>query len=1146
VTGESERNSEMENIAVRTSELNTPLNPQRQSAAFPHILGLCIVVPIVLLMPTAGLQAQDTARVTRDLLALYTFESGQGDTVRDRSQAGSPLDLKITPSSAVRWSNGGLIVRASAKISSSVPASKISDAVKRSAALTIEAWVKPHSTQQTGPARIVSLSANANQRNFTLGQDGNRYDVRLRSGSTSVNGIPSTAAPVKSVRDALTHVVYTRDSQGNARIYVNGKQQASKKITGKLSGWDATFRLSLANELDGDRPWLGEFHLVAVYGRALGEKEVRQNFSAGSRGTTTGTRVVGSPPTSFSSRVGNGLRAFYAFEEGSGNIVHDQSGSGQALDLQIDKPSAVQWKDGALVVRSATRIQSQRPAKKLIDAARRSNATTVEAWVRPANTKQAGPARMVSISGDPSRRNVTLGQEKDQYDARLRTTKADGNGLPSTSTGGGMVKTALTHVVFTRDASGNARIYINGKQRKIRKVAGDLSNWKSDFPLVLANEATGDRPWIGTLHLVAIYDRALTADEVTQNFRAGAVSGPPVSSEQLALARHERLFETRIAPLLAKNCLQCHNSASKKGRLDLSRKVAAMAGGESGKVIIAGNAAGSLLWDQIESGDMPPKGAPLSDKDRKLLRQWIDNGAVWVGDVIDPVIYANDDGTGEIWLQRLTVSEYIQTVRSTVNVDVATEARKILPPDLRADGFTNTAYNLNVDLKHVEAYARLAEMIVRQMDVPKFAARFSKSRSLNTDATARDFVKAMGKWILRGPLTAREEIIYSGIATTVASAGGSYQEGVALMIEAMLQSPRFIYRVEDQRGEGMVSDYELASRLSYILWGGSPDAELMRAADAGELMDRKQVTSQASRMLKDPRAVTQSLQFISDWLDVDRLGNMQPNGERFPGWSSELAADMRQETLSFFEEIVWKQNRPLADLLNAQITFATPRLAKHYGLKPKGDGSSEYDVSKVPARGGLLTQGSVLTIGGDDASMVTRGLFLLKDVLRGTVGDPPPGLDTTPVPSKPGLSQRMIGEKRIGNVACGGCHVKFEPLAFGLERFDGVGAWHETDEYGNKLREDGEILFPGAAKPVKYDSSAELMDLLAGNDRVRQSITWKVIQFALGRPLTAADAPIVRKIHEAAQKGGGTYQELMTAIVTSDLVMMNRNTLWEE
>ncbi|MFP6764497.1 MAG: DUF1585 domain-containing protein, partial [Planctomycetaceae bacterium] len=166
--------------------------------------------------------------------------------------------------------------------------------------------------------------------------------------------------------------------------------------------------------------------------------------------------------------------------------------------------------------------------------------------------------------------------------------------------------------------------------------------------------------------------------------------------------------------------------------------------------------------------------------------------------------------------------------------------------------------------------------------------------------------------------------------------------------------------------------------------------------------------------------------------------------------------------------------------------------------------------------------------------------FILKDVLRGTVNDPPPGLDTTPVPSSPGSSQRTIAESRIAGVSCGGCHVKFEPLAFSLERFDGIGALHNQDEHGNRLRDDGEILFPGGAHPIPYRSSGQLMDLLAGSDRVRETITWKVTQFALGRPLRATDARTLRTIHAAAREQGGTYSSLMTAIVSSDLVMMSR------
>lgn len=844
-------------------------------------------------------------------------------------------------------------------------------------------------------------------------------------------------------------------------------------------------------------------------------------------------------------RVARGLQVLYTFDATRGDIIQDQSGLGQALDLTIEKPSAVQWRNGVLVVRSSTKIKSSVPAKKIINAVKRSNSLTVEAWIRPANDQQKGPARIVSISSNSSQRNMTLGQEAKKFDARLRTTSTSSNGIPSTSTSNNSVKTALMHVVFTRDATGTARIYINGKQRANKKVPGKFKNWSKDFPLVLANENSGDRPWLGEFHLVAVFSRALTTNEINQNYRAGTnvKTGKIQTKEELAAARAHQLFETRIAPLLAQNCLDCHDSITKKGRLDLSQKAAALAGGESGKVIVPGKASESLLWEQVKSGDMPPEGKPLSTQEIASLKEWINNGAIWSSDVIDPAVYAHDSRAGDVWVQRLTNSEYIETVRRAVGVNISKEAHEMLPPDLRADGFSNTAYNLNVDLKHVEIYARLAEIIVKRMDVMKFATRFSKSRKLSTDATMREFVGSMGKWLFRGPLDDREVTTYSGIATTVASAGGDYKEAVSYIVEAMLQSPRFIYRIENQRGDGTawpVGEYELASRMSYIIWGGPPDEELIRAADAGELHDPQNVEKQVRRMLQNPRAVERSLQFVSEWLNLDRLSNLRPDRKKFPNWNNGLADDMREETLAFFKEIVWQEKRPLADLLNAQVTYVTPQLAAHYGLKPKGTGLVRYDLTAIPARGGLLTQGSVLTVGGDEASMVTRGLFILQDILRGTVKDPPPGLDTTPVPSKPGLSQRHIAEQRIANASCAGCHVKFEPLAFGLEKFDGLGSFHNKDEHGNQLRDDGEILFPGTAKPVSYQSSAELMNLLAGNPRVQQSITWKVTQFALGRPLVAADARIIDQIHRTAQKNGGTYSSLVTAIVMSDLVQQTR------
>ena len=606
-------------------------------------------------------------------------------------------------------------------------------------------------------------------------------------------------------------------------------------------------------------------------------------------------------------------------------------------------------------------------------------------------------------------------------------------------------------------------------------------------------------------------------------------------SELSAANEKTNHFETKVAPLLATRCLECHDSVSKQGGLDLSKKAAAFAGGANGKAIKPGNASESLLWLMAEAESMPKGRSPLSPEEKRLLGKWIDAGAVWSYEMLDRAVYRHGDRALGNWVQRLTVSEYIETVRGTLGVDVSKEAREILPPDLRADGFKNTAYNLNVDLGHVEAYARLAEAVVARIDV----AAFTGDGATLTD----EQITKIAKRILRGPISEHELGLYRRLAAAVTEAGGSIEDAAGYVTEAMLQSPHFLYRIEQQRGDGTawpVDAHELASRLSYILWGSPPDEALMAAADAGELYDRIEVERHVQRMLDNPRAVARSAEFIDQWLDLDRLSNLQPNPAKFPDWDPAVAADMRRETLAFFEEVVWKQKGPLANLLNARFSYLTPRLAKHYGIEPRGPGFERYDLASTPGRGGLLTQGSVLTVGGDEASMVTRGLFILQDLLFGEVGDPPPGLDTSPVPTGPGQSHRTIAIGRVESPACGGCHGRFEPLAFGLEKFDGLGSYHEVDEHGNKLREDGEILFPGEAVPVSYGSSAEMMDLLAGSDRVRRNIARKLTQFAIGRPLVAVDEPTIERIHQSSLEGGGTYETLIKAIVMSDLVQTTK------
>ncbi len=848
--------------------------------------------------------------------------------------------------------------------------------------------------------------------------------------------------------------------------------------------------------------------------------------------------VAGAFDLAAASRTRVGLQALYDFSAGSGYRIQDHSGEGSAIDLLISEPEAVRWTENGLQLQQPTQIRSDKPAYKLNEAIRRSGEITVEAWITPANLDQKGPARIVTLSGNSSERNFTLGQDADKYDFRLRTLKTGNNGSnPSLSAKTDQTAARQIHLAYTRNRAGKARLYLDGQNTAEKTITGAVGNWDRQFRLALGNEFGADRAWLGTYHLVAVYARALFPKEIEAHYQAGPDAETPPPALAHSPSPNAKLFNAKIAPLLVEHCFECHDTATQKGELDLSRRDAAFAGSSSGKVIIPGNAMESYLLESVMTDEMPKDREPLSVEEKAWLKAWIAGGASWPIEAIDPAAFVHGGETGENWLRRLTVSEYIESVRSAVGIDIAREAHALLPRDLRADGFSNTAYNLSVDLKHVNAYAQLAEKIVAQMDVEKFAGRFSKSRLL-TDDSMRGLVKEMGKWILRGPLESHEITLYRGLSTTAVAAGGDFKEAVTLIIDAMLQSPRFLYRIENQRGDGapwLVTEHELASRMSYILWGAPPDKPLVEAAESGSLFTAAGLNEQIARMLQDPRAVKRSKDFIAEWLHLDRLNNLRPNAEKFPAWEHQLAFDMKQETLAFFEDIVWKQKRSLHDLFDAQFTYATPKLAVHYGL-PAETALAQYDLSNQPGRGGLLTHGSVLTVGGDEASMVSRGLFVLHDLLRGVVKDPPPCVDTTPVPTRPGLTQRAIAEQRIANVRCGGCHGKFEPLAFGLEKFDGVGAYHETDEHGNQLRDDGEILFPGTAETAAYNSSEQLMQMLADSKRLRESLTWKLTQFALGRPLVFSDTTAVDKIHQKAQKDGGTYQSLITEIIKSDLV----------
>lgn len=489
-------------------------------------------------------------------LALYQFGEGNGGLVRDQSGIGAALDLRIEDTSSTRWlPGGGLQLLKPTLIASAGAATKISEAVKASGEITIEAWIQPATTSLSGPARIVTLSSDSRSRNFTLGQESSAYDVRLRTTKTGSNGSrPSVTTASGSLTTQLTHVVYTRAASGSAALYLDGVRQVSTTVSGDVGNWDSDYRFALGNELDGDRGWLGNLYRVAIYARVLGASEIERSFAAGVQGTGalagSDGGGTGDASTADSSAVTGatsldaaivaddagitagvpGLLALYDFSEAGSDVVRDRSGVGKALDLRIEDTSSTRWlAGGGLQLLSPTLIASPGAATKISEAVKASGEITVEAWIQPSSTGLNGPARIVTLSSGTRTRNFTLGQDNSAYDVRLRTTETSDNGNPSLTTPAGSLTTKLTHVVYTREASGRTTIYVNGVRQIRGSVSGELDNWDSGYRFALGNELGGKRPWLGALHRVAVYARALDSTEIEVRHAAGVKGGGNVA-----------------------------------------------------------------------------------------------------------------------------------------------------------------------------------------------------------------------------------------------------------------------------------------------------------------------------------------------------------------------------------------------------------------------------------------------------------------------------------------------------------------------------------------------------------------------------------------------------------------------------------------
>jgi mono/diheme cytochrome c family protein len=374
---------------------------------------------------------------------------------------------------------------------------------------------------------------------------------------------------------------------------------------------------------------------------------------------------------------------------------------------------------------------------------------------------------------------------------------------------------------------------------------------------------------------------------------------------------------------------------------------------------------------------------------------------------------------------------------------------------------------------------------------------------------------------------------------------GGFDRGIEKALRAMLVSPNFIFRTErDPSGVApgtvyRISDVELASRLSFFLWSSIPDDQLLDLAEKGKLKDPEVLQAQVRRMLDDPRSQALVSNFGGQWLSLRNLAVQRPDPDKFPEFDENLRESFRKETELFFGYIV-HEDRSLLELLDANYTFLNQRLAEHYNI-PNVYGSQLRKVALTdPDRGGLLGQGSILTVTSypDRTSVVQRGKWVLETLLGSPPPPPPPDIPDLIPHAKDGrnLTMREQMEQHRANAICASCHVRMDPLGFALENYDGVGRWRDKDS-GNTIDASGKL--PDGRQ---FSGPAELKKkLMAGHDEFINTATEKLLLYALGRGIEYYDKPAVRLIEREAAQDDYRVSALITAIVKSTPFQMRRS-----
>lgn len=417
------------------------------------------------------------------------------------------------------------------------------------------------------------------------------------------------------------------------------------------------------------------------------------------------------------------------------------------------------------------------------------------------------------------------------------------------------------------------------------------------------------------------------------------------------------------------------------------------------------------------------------------------------------------------------------------------------------------------------------------------------SADVTVNYAVRTNLRPFMKRAFRRPVTDDELESYVRLVEGRITEGDTFEQAMQQALTAVLVSPHFLFRIETDRqpdnpaDRHTLNEYELATRLSYFLWSSLPDDELFALAEKNELHRDDVLETQVKRMLLDDRAQALVDNFAEQWLQLRVLNEITPDPERFPEFSPALRSDMKEETKRLFAHIM-HEDLSLLELLDAPYTFVNERLAKHYGLpEVKGDEFQKVSLEGTD-RVGMLTQGSIMTLTSnpDRTSPVKRGKWIMEVVLNTPPPPPPPNvpeLEATKAPEGSTLREQL--QLHRNNASCASCHRVMDELGFGLENFDAVGRYRETDGT-HPLDTTGEL--PGGQH---FRGPKELAVVLKQRELdFGRSVIEKMLTYALGRPVEYYDRCTQNSILEQTKANGFRFSALVTAITRCEAFRMRR------